>query len=172
MYWACIACIGPALHVLGLHCMYWAFIACIGPALHVLGLHCMHRGLHCMYWACTTNANTAHLSAFAYGQMWPDPHLPVHRYRQICIFLSTVKLPQILHVRPLFEYSCVTTSTHMLCLGHQVMQDRQYQIDAAIVRIMKTRKSLSHKLLIAEAMQQLKFPLKVRACGLIFLQAP
>lgn len=41
------------------------------------------------------------------------------------------------------------------------MQDRQYQIDAAIVRIMKTRKSLSHKLLIAEAMQQLKFPLKV-----------
>jgi len=42
----------------------------------------------------------------------------------------------------------------------QVMQDRQYQIDAAIVRIMKTRKSLSHKLLVAEAMQQLKFPLK------------
>lgn len=41
------------------------------------------------------------------------------------------------------------------------MQDRQYQIDAAIVRIMKTRKSLSHKLLVAEAMQQLKFPLKV-----------
>jgi hypothetical protein len=41
------------------------------------------------------------------------------------------------------------------------MQDRQYQIDAAIVRIMKTRKSLSHKLLIAEAMQQLKFPMKV-----------
>ncbi|KAL6758019.1 cullin [Haematococcus lacustris] len=42
----------------------------------------------------------------------------------------------------------------------QVMQDRQYQIDAALVRIMKTRKTLSHKLLIAEALQQLKFPLK------------
>lgn len=42
----------------------------------------------------------------------------------------------------------------------QVLQDRQYQIDAALVRIMKTRKTLSHKLLVAEALQQLKFPLK------------
>ncbi|GAX74771.1 hypothetical protein CEUSTIGMA_g2218.t1 [Chlamydomonas eustigma] len=42
----------------------------------------------------------------------------------------------------------------------QVLQDRQYQIDAAVVRIMKTRKQLSHKLLVAEALQQLKFPLK------------
>lgn len=41
-----------------------------------------------------------------------------------------------------------------------MLQDRQYQIDAALVRIMKTRKSLSHKLLVAEALQQLKFPLK------------
>jgi cullin-4 len=30
------------------------------------------------------------------------------------------------------------------------MQDRQYQIDAALVRIMKTRKTLSHKLLVSE----------------------
>ncbi len=42
-----------------------------------------------------------------------------------------------------------------------MLQDRQYQIDAAMVRIMKTRKTLSHKLLVAEALQQLKFPLKV-----------
>eukprot|EP00798_Chlamydomonas_sp_ICE-L_P023806 gene23806-9369_t len=40
-----------------------------------------------------------------------------------------------------------------------VIQDRQYQIDAAIVRIMKTRKQLSHKLLVSEAQQQLKLPL-------------
>ena len=39
-----------------------------------------------------------------------------------------------------------------------VLQDRQYQIDAAIVRIMKTRKTLSHQLLISELMTQLKFP--------------
>ncbi|XP_010529158.1 PREDICTED: cullin-4 [Tarenaya hassleriana] len=39
-------------------------------------------------------------------------------------------------------------------------QFRQYQIDAAIVRIMKTRKVLSHTLLITELFQQLKFPIK------------
>lgn len=39
-----------------------------------------------------------------------------------------------------------------------VMQDRQHQIDAAIVRIMKTRKMLSHKLLMSELMTQLRFP--------------
>ena len=36
----------------------------------------------------------------------------------------------------------------------RVFQDRQYQIDAAIVRIMKTRKTLSHTLLITELFQQ------------------
>ncbi|TPX49800.1 hypothetical protein SeMB42_g00608 [Synchytrium endobioticum] len=41
-----------------------------------------------------------------------------------------------------------------------VFQDRQYQVDAAIVRIMKMRKALSHTLLIAELYEQLKFPIK------------
>lgn len=41
-----------------------------------------------------------------------------------------------------------------------VFQDRQYQIDAAIVRIMKTRKSLSHTMLVTECYSQLKFPIK------------
>ncbi|XP_078493450.1 cullin-4A isoform X1 [Ciona intestinalis] len=42
----------------------------------------------------------------------------------------------------------------------RVFQDRQYQIDAAIVRTMKTRKTLSHQLLLTELYDQLKFPLK------------
>uniref|UniRef100_A0A671MZC2 Cullin-4B n=1 Tax=Sinocyclocheilus anshuiensis TaxID=1608454 RepID=A0A671MZC2_9TELE len=45
----------------------------------------------------------------------------------------------------------------------RVFQDRQYQIDAAIVRIMKMRKTLSHNLLVSEVYNQLKFPVKVRS---------
>ena len=44
----------------------------------------------------------------------------------------------------------------------RVFQDRQYQIDAAIVRIMKMRKTLTHNLLVSELYNQLKFPVKVR----------
>ncbi|KAA0202176.1 hypothetical protein HAZT_HAZT006072 [Hyalella azteca] len=42
----------------------------------------------------------------------------------------------------------------------RVYQDRQYQIDAAVVRIMKTRKNLTHNHLITELFDQLKFPVK------------
>ena len=44
--------------------------------------------------------------------------------------------------------------------NERVFQDRQYQIDAAIVRVMKTRKTLSHQLLISEIFNQIKFPAK------------
>eukprot|EP01080_Neovahlkampfia_damariscottae_P011659 gene11659-4896_t len=42
----------------------------------------------------------------------------------------------------------------------KVLLERQYAIDATIVRIMKSRKKLSHNLLLSEVFKQLKFPLK------------
>ncbi|CAD5118119.1 DgyrCDS6858 [Dimorphilus gyrociliatus] len=44
--------------------------------------------------------------------------------------------------------------------AERVFQDRQYQIDAAIVRIMKMRKRITHNLLISEIFNQIKFPVK------------
>lgn len=51
----------------------------------------------------------------------------------------------------------------------RVFQDRQYQIDAAVVRIMKMRKTLSHNLLVSELYNQLKFPVKVTSDQLFIL---
>jgi len=52
------------------------------------------------------------------------------------------------------------TNDEQKATEERVFQDRQYQIDAAIVRIMKMRKSLSHNLLLTELYNQLKFPVK------------
>jgi len=41
----------------------------------------------------------------------------------------------------------------------KVLLERQYAIDATVVRIMKARKKLSHNLLLTEVFKQLKFPL-------------
>ena len=43
----------------------------------------------------------------------------------------------------------------------KVFQDRVYVVDAAVVRIMKTRKSLRHEELIGELCSQLKFQTQV-----------
>ncbi|XP_028894290.2 cullin-4A [Zeugodacus cucurbitae] len=52
------------------------------------------------------------------------------------------------------------TTEEQKATEERVFQDRQYQIDAAIVRIMKMRKTLSHNLLIGELFNQLTFPVK------------
>lgn len=52
------------------------------------------------------------------------------------------------------------TTEEQKATEERVFQDRQYQIDAAIVRIMKMRKTLGHNLLISELYVQLKFPVK------------
>ena len=49
------------------------------------------------------------------------------------------------------------TSEEHAATNKKVNNDRQYQIEAAIVRIMKTRKTLTHQLLVAEVFSQLKF---------------
>ena len=48
------------------------------------------------------------------------------------------------------------TRTH-----EEVFRDRQYLVDAVVVRTMKTRKVLSHNDLISELIQQLKFPVAI-----------
>lgn len=60
---------------------------------------------------------------------------------------------------------CVLQVEEQASTTERVFQDRQYQIDAAIVRIMKMRKTLSHNLLVSEVYNQLKFPVKVSPYG-------
>ncbi|KAL0321370.1 UNVERIFIED_CONTAM: Cullin-4 [Sesamum radiatum] len=52
----------------------------------------------------------------------------------------------------------------------RVFQDRQYQVDAAIVRIMKTRKVLSHTLLITELFQQCNTKVTLLCSELLSIQ--
>ncbi|VDM65096.1 unnamed protein product [Strongylus vulgaris] len=62
------------------------------------------------------------------------------------------------------EVQIKETEEEYKAVEEEVNQDRQYQIDAAIVRVMKTRKKLNHQLLISELFAQLRFP--VRAADL------
>jgi len=49
------------------------------------------------------------------------------------------------------------TTEENTATNERVFQDRQYQVDAAIVRIMKMRRTLPHNLLVSECLAQLRF---------------
>ena len=62
-----------------------------------------------------------------------------------------------MHHISLFNWSQVEENE---ATNEKVFQDRIYAVDAAIVRIMKTRKTLKHNLLMTAILEQLKFPVK------------
>ena len=66
---------------------------------------------------------------------------------------------QLFHIK-INQIQLKETNEEQKATEERVFQDRQYQIDAAIVRIMKMRKTLSHTLLLTELYNQLKFPVK------------
>jgi len=66
---------------------------------------------------------------------------------------------QLYHIK-INQIQLKETNEEQKATEERVFQDRQYQIDAAIVRIMKMRKTLSHNLLLTELYNQLKFPVK------------
>lgn len=86
---------------------------------------------------------------------------------RICELLVILFLGFFFKLLDLFQVEEQASTTE------RVFQDRQYQIDAAIVRIMKMRKTLSHNLLMSEVYNQLKFPVKVTLeCFIQWLKFP
>jgi cullin-4 len=58
-------------------------------------------------------------------------------------------------------HSLFTQGEEKEATTEKVFADRQYQLDACIVRIMKARRTLSHSLLVSEVLSQSKFPVEV-----------
>lgn len=100
----------------------------------------------------------------AMGPHWVQPMLLSTR------FASAELPPTCLHVLLLALHVRSDSDEDSKKTNEQVLQDRFHQIDAAIVRIMKMRKALSHNLLLAELASQLRFPVgQVRpGCSLAF----
>ncbi|KAK0133145.1 Cullin-4B [Merluccius polli] len=74
------------------------------------------------------------------------------KHKLFRIKINQIQMKETVQPWPKVEEQASTTE--------RVFQDRQYQIDAAIVRIMKMRKTLTHNLLVSEVYNQLKFPVK------------
>jgi len=76
------------------------------------------------------------------------------------VFVYNADFTNPLFVIKINQVQLKETNEEQKATEERVFQDRQYQIDAAIVRIMKMRKSLHHTPLITELYNQLKFPVK------------
>eukprot|EP01084_Bolivina_argentea_P156631 272978_1 len=55
------------------------------------------------------------------------------------------------------QIQIIETKEEVVKTSHKIKKDRQYQIDACIVRVMKARKELVHQQLMAQCLKQLKF---------------
>lgn len=75
-------------------------------------------------------------------------------------FIYNSKFQQSLYRIKINQVQLKETQEEQSMTEERVFQDRQYQIDAAIVRIMKTRRKLPHTSLVAEVFEHLKFPVR------------
>ena len=66
-----------------------------------------------------------------------------------------------LYITSILHGYCVLQQEEEKITSARVFEDRKYQVDAAIVRIMKTRKSLLQNQLITELYKQLTFKFAV-----------
>ncbi|KAH8291276.1 hypothetical protein KR054_010269 [Drosophila jambulina] len=92
------------------------------------------------------NEFTNKLFRIKINQIQMKETVSVHYYNKLVLLSKT--------------FSYIFQNEEQKATEERVFQDRQYQIDAAIVRIMKMRKTLSHNLLITELFNQLTFPVK------------
>lgn len=60
------------------------------------------------------------------------------------------------------QIQIVETKQELIKTSAKIFKDRQYQIDACVVRVMKARKQLFHQQLMAECLKQLKFDAQPR----------
>lgn len=60
------------------------------------------------------------------------------------------------------QIQIVETKQELIKTSFKIFKDRQYQIDACVVRVMKARKQLFHQQLMAECLKQLRFDAQPR----------
>lgn len=77
-------------------------------------------------------------------------------------FIFNAKFKHQLYKIKINQVQLKETQEEQMMTEERVFQDRQYQLDAAIVRIMKTRKKLLHNTLVTEVFDHLRFPVRAQ----------